>query len=388
MVQSFETHPDGSRVGEFLFFDSERNLLNREVRADYQYDPRSRPWFKAADTTLARYATAAEFTDPYIFFTTGQVGLTMSKPSTQGEAIFGIDIVLDDLALNLTELRTSPNAQLALVDGKGRVLVYSDMSRILLKGENSIDFKSINNMGEASLAALNALRIENDTVAIFDVAGEEWIGVSLPFEVWRSNGLRLLVAAPVNDLLGGLKGKAIKLVAVVIALSLCLMPLGWLAGGSIGKSVKRLTDKARRMSRFDFARSDVQPTLVQEVNSLGEVLNDMGQTIRTFLQISDDMAREPQVERMLSNVLGQMVTATRCQAGAVYLWNGHTRQMQRAALIGDLVVHEPLQWTDHAAQATPAEASREVAPGIALMCRSIARAQGPVGGSAGAPAPP
>jgi len=187
LVQSVEVDKHGKRVGQYLFFNANRKLVEARAQPDYQFDPRTRPWFDAASKT-----SAAAFTQPYVFFSTQQVGLTLSQASVEGDAIFGIDVVLDELASNLSALRTTPNAQLALVDSKGLVLAYPDMGRVLIQGDNRFDFQTIDKLGVPSLTALNARTEEDGKVISFDVGGDEWLGVALPCCSCRWDGLRVL----------------------------------------------------------------------------------------------------------------------------------------------------------------------------------------------------
>jgi len=356
LVQSVEMR-NGKPSGEFLFFDTDRHLLERRAQPDYRFDPRARPWFQSA-----RDSAGAVFTKPYVFFTTRQLGLTLSQSSLNGAVVFGVDVVLDDLGTSLGELRTTPNAQLALVDSQGQVLAYPDMQRVLAQREGRIDFKSIAELGVPSLRLLNDLKGATGKVQAYKVNGTEWVGVALPFDVWQSEGLRLLVTAPSDDLLGELKSKAVTLAGAIIGLALLLMPLGWFAGAAIGRSLDRLTGMAQRMSQFDFHRVETPPNFIREVNSLSDVMGEMGGTIETFLQISQDMATESKVERMLQNVLQRMVTATRCRGGAVYLMAAASQTMQQSAVAGQLLGHEGQHIQTGSLSASGARS--EVAPGL------------------------
>ncbi len=361
LVQSVEVQPDGRQVGEFLFFSANLKLVERRARPDYRFDPRGRPWFAASTKTDAQLLS-----DPYVFFTTQHVGLTMSQVSDNGKAVFGIDVVLEDLGNTLSDFRMSPNAQMALVNKHNKVLAYFDMTRVLTKEANGFGFSPIQQLGVPSLTQLSVLAPPQGTVVAFDVQGEEWLGVTLPFDVWNTGDLRLMAASPSHDLLGGLQSKAENLVLVIAALTLLLIPVGWWAGARIGQSLRKLTIHAQRLSQFDFRQTPLQTTVVQEANSLSAVMNEMGQTIQTFLEISQTMACEPKVERMLENVLRQMVTVTRSQAGAVYLWNHETQQMHQAAIQGDLLAHPHVSFA-YNADAQNRSAQREVTPGMVEM---------------------
>lgn len=118
---------------------------------------------------------------------------------------------------------------------------------------------------------------------------------------------------------------------VVVALVAVLLPLGWMVGRQVGRNLGSLTDFAARLGRFDFSGGKLEPSLLREVNSLNDVMSDMSDTIHSFLSLSQQMASEPAVDRMLDKVLTQLVAATRCKGGAAYLWDPQTERMVLAA---------------------------------------------------------
>jgi len=63
-------------------------------------------------------------------------------------------------------------------------------------------------------------------------------------------------------------------------------------------------------------------------------MSDMSDTIQGFLRLSRQMAIEPSVDRMIDQVLHQLVLATHCNAAAVYLWNHTEARMVRNAAEG------------------------------------------------------
>lgn len=66
-------------VGRFSFYDAQLKLLNTSIRPQYRFDPRTRPWYTEAVQTRTQILTA-----PYVFFTTQEVGVTLSQPSEGG----------------------------------------------------------------------------------------------------------------------------------------------------------------------------------------------------------------------------------------------------------------------------------------------------------------
>jgi len=329
LVQSMSRHGAGPLKGDFLFYDADLRLVQRQSEPQYRFDPRTRGWYQKAvgvDTAVLSV--------PYVFFTTRQVGLTLSRTSRSGQAVFGIDVVLDDLADSLGSMRMTPHTQLALVDSRGTVLAHPDMDRVLVQGENAFSFRHVQDIGEPALHALHDANPPVGVARIFDIGAREMLGVVMPFDVWQHEDMRLLVVAPVEELLGDLATKRRRLWLLVLVVALLMLPLGWWAGGRIGRSLDRLTYQARRIGRFDFSVPTQAPTLVREVNQLSGVMGDMGHTIQSFLRLSQQIATEPDMDRMLGSVLGQLVNATRCESGAVYLWDAQRQFLLRAAAEG------------------------------------------------------
>jgi len=325
LVQSRAAGADGKLQGEYLFYSSSGQLLLRRAEPDYVFDPRSRPWY------VANHPPGwAKLSQPYVFFTTRQVGLTISLPSRSRTAVVGIDMVLDDLGAQLDQMRISPGGQLALVNPQREVIVYPDMQQVLVQAEQGFRFRTVQALGEPSLMQLDALNAPVGQPQFMDVGGRETLGVVLPFDVWHGQPMKLLVTAPVHELLGDLRHKLTVMLWLIAGIVLVMLPLGWLAGARVGARLDHLTQRARQIARFDFSGTALQPTFIREVNQLADVMGDMSVTIQHFLALSQTLAGERQMDQMLAQVLTRLIAATRCQAGAVYLWHATEQRMQLA----------------------------------------------------------
>ena len=71
-----------------------RKVIERREAPDYVYDPRTRGWYQKAIAEQRQVRT-----EPYVFFTTGDVGLTFARRSSVGDAAVGADLTLRDLRL-------------------------------------------------------------------------------------------------------------------------------------------------------------------------------------------------------------------------------------------------------------------------------------------------
>ncbi len=171
LVQTVTQQAGGGHQGQYQFFTADGREIERRTQPDYVFDPRTRPWYQAVAGSGAPTLSA-----PYVFFTTQQVGITLSQRSRGGDSVIGMDVVLDDLANSLGDLRVTPRTQLALVNAQHEVLAYPDMSRVLKVDGDRLGFKTLAELDEPSLTPLNNLLTQDKPAALYEAQGQEWLG--------------------------------------------------------------------------------------------------------------------------------------------------------------------------------------------------------------------
>ncbi len=136
MTGTFVAYPDGSFVfvateGEGFqtkriaigeertvvveHFDDSFELTSTETLLDDSYDPTLRPWYK-----LAVEGQAVAWTDPYVFFSSREPGVTASRAvRVDGEivAVVGVDVELSGLADFLDEVSDTKTGEAFVVSG-------------------------------------------------------------------------------------------------------------------------------------------------------------------------------------------------------------------------------------------------------------------------------
>lgn len=122
------THGGDGTPGQWRFFNADMQLIEQRPVPEYNYDPRTRPWFDAA-----KASDSTELSAPYAFFTTQETGITLSRRAsaeTGGpDTIFGIDVTVTDLSNQLAELRQTANTRIAIVNQDREVLADSGNAR-------------------------------------------------------------------------------------------------------------------------------------------------------------------------------------------------------------------------------------------------------------------
>jgi len=333
LVQAVQLGDDGERHGSFLFYDARRDLVLRRPEPDYQFDPRTRPWYIGAADTQATVTSR-----PYVFFSTRQVGITLSRRSPSGGAIVAVDVTLEDLGEALGSLRMTPSAELALVDDDGAVIGYRDMEALLVRKDGSDDFdlRTLDGLGVDALTRLGRGAADLGRVVSYESGGREWFGMALPFNAIDGVTMRLLTAAPVDELLGPLTHTRTRMILISIALIVLFLPLGWLVGSAVGRALEDVSAQSLRMSWFDFHRRKSRPaSALREVEALNGVMDKVAGSMESLLDISRVLGSEPRIETMLTQVLEKFVQATRCEGGAVYLFGQDRQRLNRVAAFGE-----------------------------------------------------
>ncbi|WP_298016987.1 HD domain-containing phosphohydrolase [uncultured Castellaniella sp.] len=333
LVQVVELGEDGKRRGLFLFYDAGNELVLRRPEPDYQFDPRARPWYigamDAASTVTSR---------PYVFFSTRQVGITLSRRSHSGRAIVAVDVALKDLGEALGSLRMTPSAELALVDEDGAVIGYRDMQALLVRKDDSDEFalRTLDGLGIDALTRLQRAAVGGGQVVSYESGGREWFGMALPFDGIDGVNMRLLTAAPAGELLGPLVLTRTRMILISVALIVLFLPVGWLLGSAVGRALEAVSAQSLRMSRFDFRRpKNRPPSALREVEALNGVMDKVADSMESLLDISRALGAEPRMDTMLVQVLEKLVRATRCEGGAAYLFSQDRQQLVRAAAFGE-----------------------------------------------------
>lgn len=114
-----------SRTTTLEYLDSDGAVANEEVDIADTYDPRTRPWYVEAIADPAEQA----WTDPYVFFTSRQLGITAAQAITRDGEVVGVvgaDIELGSLSTFLSTLAIQAPGGTVIVDNSGLVIAHPD----------------------------------------------------------------------------------------------------------------------------------------------------------------------------------------------------------------------------------------------------------------------
>lgn len=300
--------------GEWRFYGRNLEPLQTLAKPDYSFDPRPRPWFSAATTESGEHLTS-----PYVFFTTNQVGVTLSRKAVGTAAVVGLDVELAEFGAALESLRMSERSEIAIIGPDSQAVAYTDMSRIFSREGEDLRLKPISELGAPILTRLANEYQPADRAIPLEVGKETWLGLKIPLPALHKADVTMLVAVPSSDLLAPIYDGLANQLWWAAWLMLFLLVLGWTCGRKLGQGLTDLARRAQRLSRFDFQQSTSLTSPITEVRELERVIDDVCATVQRFLTTMETIGQQTHTDEMLQNVLRHTVETTGCELGVVYL---------------------------------------------------------------------
>ena len=159
----------GLRTTTLTWLNPDGSVLATEQDPDDTYDPRIRPWYLNAEKLDGQ-----SWTDPYVFFTSQQPGVTSSAPVMLADGTYlgavGIDIAIFSLSTFLEELDFTENGSAYLIDADLHVLAHSNGEMgAPTEGADGLDLVRLDELDDqVALAAFERLSETSSPLSISD----------------------------------------------------------------------------------------------------------------------------------------------------------------------------------------------------------------------------
>ena len=334
LLQSIARNEEGQLHGRWLFLDETLQVQNQRTTPDYWFDPRQRPWYQQVGEP-----GQVSMTDPYVFFTTGEVGVSLAVRSHAGGAVIGVDAAVDDLTAEIRDLRLTSGTELAIYDDQVGVIAYPEPQRMLMTEGAGFRLASLDELGVEPLARLLDLPAQAGPVP-FTVDGAIWYGLDLPLSGFEHADARILIAIPAWEMLAEAREVLWRQALVALLLILAVLLLGWMLGVRLGSSIRQLATWVHALSAFELTAPAPRSSLVREVNELEQAISQLVAATGHFQAITMTLSREIDLDRLLPEVLKHLVEMADGPSGVVYLCDEENDRLQRAAVYGDFPYRE------------------------------------------------
>jgi len=267
------------RQSYWITWNAQRQIEKVEIR-ESDYDPRQRPWFQGA---MALSSDAAvHWTQPYIFFTTKEPGMTAAmrwRDADGSRYVIAHDVRLGEIAEFTTRLTLGSEGQAALLLGDGRLIApprdarFTDAASI-----NQTLLKMPDELGLGELAQAHRLwREEPDPdgeLHAFVRPDGRWLSLFSRLDEDRT-GVWLGVVAPQRDFVPVSSADLVVLGIILIsALGLGIVVAIRIAE-RFGEPLNELTAESERIGRQELDSPVLTEAPWREVSQLADALENM-----------------------------------------------------------------------------------------------------------------
>ncbi|TMV15014.1 cache domain-containing protein [Arenibacterium halophilum] len=302
------------RTTELIWRDENYRVIERRWDPDDTYDPRTRPWY-----TRARDRLTTIWTDPYIFFSSQQPGITLASPVLDGpdaiRGIVGVDIEISDISDFLARLRIGATGRAMIIHENGDVIAHPNKDFLKTRdADGTLRFVNIAEFEDPiARAAFSGLmqggraQVEGETLSQFTYDGETYVSVVMPP---ISDKLPWTIAAYAleSDFTQVIKENRLVNIWIAAVVAAVTGVFGLLLANFIYKPVRAFAVRSALISQGELDPGDPLPktyqelenanqTLMQQIAARRETEMEYG---RTFALSSRGMAQiDPESERFL-----------------------------------------------------------------------------------------
>lgn len=304
--------------------DPDFKLIESRLDPNDRYDPRERPWYQDAE---ARAGTV--WTDPYIFYTSQNPGITVASPIFEADGgiqgVVGVDIEIGAISDFLARLKIGERGQALVMNQNGDVIAHPrpEIIKTRAKGDApGLRFAGIHEIEDpiaqaafASLLADGEVRLPTNALAYDEADGGKHI--STDFEYQGADYVATIapmpnpvhpwtigVYAPKDDFVGALKADRNRSIAVALAIAGATAFVGALLASRVHAPVRALADRANQISQGRLIPPAPFPRSFSELQRAGAAFNRMSAWLQDYRtengQLADNL-------RQASDVLEQRV---------------------------------------------------------------------------------
>ncbi|GAA4500960.1 HD domain-containing phosphohydrolase [Pseudaeromonas paramecii] len=314
LVQSLDQPTSAHPEAVFLFYDDQLRLLERRYQPEYRFDARQRPWYQAANQQSGIAISA-----PYFFFTTQEVGTTLSLSADEG--VLGADLSMSQLSELMARMALPPTGQMALFDQAGNLMAGSrplpEAARHRLLSLSEYEGSIFPHLSLSDALTGNS----EQRLDLVDEQGHGWTGVlsRLAVKTAQSGTLYLAMLQTEESLYGPALSQARHNLLISALVMLLMLPSVWWLARRTARPLIDLTREADAIRRFDFNDRPLKTSRIKEIADLTRAMVRMKHTIGNFRSIGQALHGEHHFPLLLTRILQESSNLVKAQGVLLYL---------------------------------------------------------------------
>ena len=250
---------------------------------DTDIDVRTLPHYVAA-----KRSGRTAITDPIINPDTGFPVLPVGHPIQHAGSFIGVvsaQITLDVLSKFLDSHKASPNSITVIADAAGNVIAHPVMAEGVRRVGGKIDLTKLSELREPQIVAAVAQRaVRHSDRFTFRAGpdGREYVALFGQFRAGLAKPWQVVVVAPTDDFVGGLKETNRRLVWIMLALAGAEAVLIYFMSRRIARPIETVTAAIERTRRLSFDAAIAVKSQVTEIAQLQRAVGLLANALRSF----------------------------------------------------------------------------------------------------------
>ena len=305
------------RVNQSKLIDGKTVLDERDVQADgtwqafrhdpdTKYDPRTRAFYKLAET--ARHGV---WTPPFVF-AEGVPGITYAEPiivrtatNSAGElrGVVTIDFDLRRMSDLVKSLRFSEHGRVAIVSDEGFALAHPVASLVASTGPKMERAGERRRAGPDKAAALiRAIDLDDPALRAnlaaganasdFSIGGMSYLSRSVTMPIPNGPAWNVIAYAPENDFTAGLQGRVMTSLLISLAAVLIAVIVAWILARRVSGPLTALAGDMAEVGEFRLTDAPQRHSLFREIEMMNVALAKMKGGLRSFARyVPRDLVR-------------------------------------------------------------------------------------------------
>ncbi len=254
------------------------NVIKTEVSNDLSYDPRVRPWYKAA-----KHFQHETWLDVYPYRITRYLGISVATPVYKGKGqlngVINFNVRLDYLRHLIGNIHLSKHGVIFIVTTNGEVLAYPHLEQY----QNTSLIK-VDALSEEPwvVESFNYYKQTGNREFRFKYGNDLYLATYQPVSHYGSTTWLIGAVAPVNDFTGTLHQTQI--LTALVSLVILLLGITFVSYliTAVVRPLKKITHEIGKIKNFELNDSDPINSRIKEVSYIAEALYAMKKGLRSF----------------------------------------------------------------------------------------------------------
>ncbi|MEA3497661.1 MAG: cache domain-containing protein [Campylobacterota bacterium] len=277
----------GNRTGIKRQFDTNMDKILSTLTTYDNYDPRVRPWY-----IEALKQKSLIWTQPYVFFTSLQPGITTASPiydkKNKIAGVVGVDIEISELSKFISNLKISENSKVFMMDQSLNMIAFPNKEMIHFdENKQTSELVTLFNLGDSvAIDAYNRLKsiykseIQSKQFLTFTSKGDiTYHSLFLPLKVNNINWI-IGMYVPEDDFLGEIKANQQLNITLTIIITIIFLIISYLISKAIINPIEKLQNMAHQLKELNLNIPSLKSTYFIEINEAIEASNKMKDSLK------------------------------------------------------------------------------------------------------------